>query len=102
MRITRVVAVYLKSTYIHTELFLKKLVGAATAQSSTHTKILLGGSKGIIIFVTERCNYMQKQTKNMAKALVIVLTALVMAGSLQSCASQKCDCPTFGGHRLKH
>lgn len=38
----------------------------------------------------------------MVRALVIVLTALVMAGSLQSCASQKCDCPTFGGHRLKH
>lgn len=45
---------------------------------------------------------MQKQTKNMARILLAILTGIVLATTLPSCAANKCDCPTFGGHRLKH
>lgn len=45
---------------------------------------------------------MQKRTKNMTKLLLIIFTGLLLAGTLPSCKASKCDCPEFGGHRLKH
>ncbi len=39
------------------------------------------------------------------RSLVLALTAiLLMATATMStgCAANKCDCPKFGGHRLKH
>ncbi|MBP6731315.1 MAG: hypothetical protein KA149_04610 [Chitinophagales bacterium] len=45
---------------------------------------------------------MQKQTKNIARILLAILTGIILATTLPSCAANKCDCPEFGGHRLKH
>lgn len=45
---------------------------------------------------------MRKQIKHIAKMAVTILAAAILIGSLPGCAAQKCDCPTFGGHRLKH
>jgi hypothetical protein len=39
--------------------------------------------------------------KPLSSILVIVLMA-GMTASIQGCAATKCDCPTFGGHHLKH
>jgi hypothetical protein len=45
---------------------------------------------------------MTKQIKLIARFGVLVLTVVLLATSLPGCKANKCDCPTFGGHRLKH
>ncbi|MFN8285166.1 MAG: hypothetical protein U0V74_00335 [Chitinophagales bacterium] len=45
---------------------------------------------------------MSRQIKHIARIALIALTGLMLITSLPSCKANKCDCPTFGGHRLKH
>lgn len=37
-----------------------------------------------------------------AKALLPAILLVGIAVYTQGCAATKCDCPKFGGHRLKH
>ncbi len=45
---------------------------------------------------------MSKQIKHIARIVMVALVGITLATSLPSCKANKCDCPTFGGHRLKH
>ncbi|HWB64779.1 MAG TPA: hypothetical protein VG603_14785 [Chitinophagales bacterium] len=45
---------------------------------------------------------MKKQIKNIVRIVVLAATGIVLITSMPSCKANKCDCPTFGGHRLNH
>jgi hypothetical protein len=45
---------------------------------------------------------MALQIKHIVRVSIILLTFSMLAQGLSSCKANKCDCPTFGGHRLKH
>ncbi len=44
---------------------------------------------------------MQSYLKQTAK-LIACLLLIAIAVNNTGCKANKCDCPTFGGHRLKH
>lgn len=45
---------------------------------------------------------MKNQLKTLLRAMLIFMVGIMLSTSLSSCAANKCDCPEFGGHRLKH
>jgi hypothetical protein len=45
---------------------------------------------------------MRKQIKYIVHIALLAITGLVLVSTLPSCKANKCDCPTFGGHRLSH
>lgn len=45
---------------------------------------------------------MIKQIKHIAHIALVIFGLTVLATALPSCKANKCDCPTFGGHKLKH
>lgn len=45
---------------------------------------------------------MKNHLNTMLRTLVIFAVGIMLSTSLPSCKGSKCDCPEFGGHRLKH
>lgn len=45
---------------------------------------------------------MKNHLNTLQRALVIFAVGIMLSTSLSSCKATKCDCPEFGGHRLKH
>lgn len=45
---------------------------------------------------------MTKRIKQFAQTAVLLITISALAVSLPACKANKCDCPTFGGHKQKH
>jgi len=43
---------------------------------------------------------MKVQIKHILRFAVVLTIGLILAGGVSSCKANKCDCPTFGGHRL--
>jgi hypothetical protein len=55
-----------------------------------------------INFDAERFIDMPKQIKNIFRVVALIACGIILSTSLPSCKANKCDCPEFGGHRLKH
>ncbi len=45
---------------------------------------------------------MKNHLNTMMRAMVIFVVGIMLSTTLHSCKAAKCDCPEFGGHRLKH
>jgi hypothetical protein len=43
-----------------------------------------------------------RQIKRIGRLAVITIAGIILLTALPSCKAAKCDCPTFGGHKLNH